>query len=1177
MKPVFNYLTSLLLISCITSVYSQNTIVPKDIYGQNVLSAEGKRINYSESQLKVAKLNLQKSPALKVSENSQSNVVKSQMDAETDNMYSIMGTSIGRNSMHSLDIDNDGNVELICSATTQGFGIANFWYIMRYDATDSSWNQIWTSPLYSTNIQTLEVVDFNNDNNYQILLGFTDGTIQFYDPVTKTLIKSVKPISEPVKSIVYADGDNDSTKDIIVSGTSNTYILDATTLAQKTVINKGANYVRVGKLDDSGKNEIVLSSGYIYKLDGGTLTNIWNFNTSGEGYVELSDIDSDTKQEVVFAQSWYYIYVYDVDTKTTKYGIKSDLDINALTLSDVNNDGVDEILYGDGQWGSVYCHNAVTQQLMWSVPNPEHGVTAINFADLNNDGRKELIWGAGWTSTGSDYLYIYDVAGNKLLWRSDDIDGPFYAVATGDVDGDGKDEVVAVSYESESGYDSGIILIMDAKTNKLKWKCNGTFLYGAWEGLYNVSISDVDNDGVNEIIIAADQTYTGKIWIVDGINHTIKSSHLFSSENIDELHGLTVNDIDNDGQKELIATSSNNMYVINPISWLVKWSVNFSNYSSNSTLRCADINGDGNKEIVLCRGNIQIVNSIDHSFWTSTETNYTNIDLFDFNNDGILDIVASTSNGHIVIIDGNSKLKLSDINPENTSISSVRAYKNNNLLFYIYSCDGKINILQNDNNCSVSNYLGTPAGAIESLQLYNEQASSTEILIGTPVSVLKMYFNVLSVSSNNIVLDSDENSTASLDISTEKNWKITNSASWLSVNNVSGSGNSTVTLTAQANPSGEKRSTTLTISDPGSNTQTITVTQNGAAPVLNISKDSLTISALMGSTNSFDVTSNMNWTAVSNQSWLSVNKTSGYGNTTLTLTAISNPTITPRIAIVTITVNGLSPKTIIVTQVAGAAYLSVSSYNLTVAAQANSSNTFVVLSNISWNVSSNQNWLTVSPATGSNSGTVTITAQASQITTTRSATITVAGSNGVSNQTINVIQSPGVAALSVSTNTVNIDANNLGTFDILSNTEWSISSNQSWLNILTTSGSGNTTINMIAQKNTTGKIRAAAVVIVGTGVSLQAISVIQDIFNNIDETSEDSLLIFPNPVVDEIILNNINESAIVSVYDLYGKLLLTKQATSTTLKIDLSNVLKGIYTIRITDGKSSKTRKFIKQ
>lgn len=1093
MKSIISYFFCVILLGIFTSANCQNKI-QTDKYGKEILNAEGRKINYSESEFKNSEIESEKEKLqLKSVEITQSSDSKIPMNTKIDNLYSIMGTSIGRNSMHSVDIDHDGTLDLICSATSQNYGTPNYWYVMNYNPADSSWNQVWVSKQETNQFNTLEIIDFNNDGNYKILLGFDNGTIKIYDGATKELLKNVSPVTEKINSIVYADADNDSLKDIVISCDYNTYILNSETFAQEYKINKGANYVRVGKLDDNNQNEIVLSSGYIYKLDHKTLTTVWNFNTSGEGYVELSDIDSDSKQEVVFAQAWQHIYVYDADSKTTKYGINTNLDIQSLLLTDINNDGIDEIIYGDGQWGSVFCYNSVTQAQIWKVNNPEHGVAAINYADLNNDGIKELIWSAGWTSTGSDYLYIYNVDENKLLWRSDDIVGPFYAVAYGDVDGDGKDDIVAVSYESESGYEGGILLIIDAETNQLKWKSNSKFLYQVWTGLFNVAIVDIDNDGKNEILIAAGQTYTGEIWIIDGKEHTIKSSHLFWNENLSEFYALTVDDIDQDNQKELIVATSSSVYVIDPTDWSIKWEVSGSTNYTKPIVKTADINGDGQKEIIVCQQNIQVINSTDHSYWTTSGAEYTNIDISDINEDGISDIVASTSDGHIVVMDGSSKSVINDIAPESSKITSVRVLKSGNSLFYVYCCDGKINLYQNNSNCGVSEYLGEHTGDIESFKLINSKAGSAELLIGTSMSVLRMYWNILLVSTNKLTIEAPENSTNTFNISSAKNWSVSDIPDWLTLSSSSGSGNLPITLTAQANGWVEKRNAVLTVFGEGSNSQVITVVQNGADPVLSVSSNSLTIDATEGSTGSFDISSNMDWTATCNDYWLRFNQSNGSGNFTLVMTANTNPTVQTRTDTIKISGMGVAAQKIIVTQKAGAASISVYPNNITIDATANSLKWLTIDSNIEWTATSNQTWLTLGSSAGSGNFTTILTAEGNPGTETRSALVTVSGVN-VDPQLITVSQKGQVPNLIVSSNAISIEAtsDSKKTVNIASNIDWTVTCDQNWLALSNTNGSKNGEIILTAQSNSTIETRIAKIIISGKGVTPQTIEVTQD-------------------------------------------------------------------------------------
>jgi|GEM_PF-2095671 len=85
------------------------------------------------------------------------------------------------------------------------------------------------------------------------------------------------------------------------------------------------------------------------------------------------------------------------------------------------------------------------------------------------------------------------------------------------------------------------------------------------------------------------------------------------------------------------------------------------------------------------------------------------------------------------------------------------------------------------------------------------------------------------------------------------------------------------------------------------------------APSLTVSTNTLTINQPANSTNTFNIVTGNNWTAASNQTWLTPSSDSGSGNATITLTAQANPTYVSRTA--EITVSGIgTTKTIVVTQ-----------------------------------------------------------------------------------------------------------------------------------------------------------------------------------------------------------------------------------------------------------------------
>ncbi len=79
--------------------------------------------------------------------------------------------------------------------------------------------------------------------------------------------------------------------------------------------------------------------------------------------------------------------------------------------------------------------------------------------------------------------------------------------------------------------------------------------------------------------------------------------------------------------------------------------------------------------------------------------------------------------------------------------------------------------------------------------------------------------------------------------------------------------------------------------------------------------------------------------------------------------------------------------------------------------------------------------------------------------------------------------------------------------------------------------------------------------------------------------SDYSIDIFPNPTENELNINfntNNNIQKLVRIFDITGKLLLVEETIS-NLKLNTSNLTKGLYIINITEDNKSKTIKFIKQ
>lgn len=75
----------------------------------------------------------------------------------------------------------------------------------------------------------------------------------------------------------------------------------------------------------------------------------------------------------------------------------------------------------------------------------------------------------------------------------------------------------------------------------------------------------------------------------------------------------------------------------------------------------------------------------------------------------------------------------------------------------------------------------------------------------------------------------------------------------------------------------------------------------------------------------------------------------------------------------------------------------------------------------------------------------------------------------------------------------------------------------------------------------------------------------------------ESVVMYPNPATNILTIGNLMSNETISIYDLTGKLILSKTAANTSENIDTSHLTTGIYMISLNNGAVTRTGKFIKQ
>lgn len=727
---------------------------PKPIlnqYNQVVKNTDGS-INYSKEEIQLAIESFQ-SPESDAVDATDAQALSLLSDANCDLLWqdAIYGTCIGRNnSLIPFDHLNDGSIELIASASSSGFGNLGYWYILKHNPTLNSYEKVYVSALYDDDISKMTLTDLGDDGTNELLISVAN-TLYAISLEDFSLISSVQinDISSwnGITQILYDDGDNDGVKEIIVSSDDDLVMINASTFAIEHSFMMEAGDFDIGNVDADANLEIAFTHGLVIEVNAaGVSTDEYDFRVdqdSPTGFIQLSDTDGDSFAEAIVANSWYSLVIYDVDIEAPKFEIESDLDIDALTMVDVNNDGIEEILYGDGQWGDIYCHDAATGAQLWSINNPEHGTTGIALADFDNDQNLEVVWGSGCSSSGSDYLFVHSVANQNFEWKSIHIDGPYYAVEIADVDQDGVQEIISLSYESESGYDSGILTIQNAITKEIEFQSDGVFFNQVWTGIFNFEIVDYGNDGDLDIVVAAGRTYSGKIWVVDGGSHNIEIEHEYDwQDDIDEFYALAVSDIDQDGTLEFIAGNDNKVYIINSLTFEVEWnSVTLSGFGAPKGLLVGNLDADAGEEFIFCKNYIY---KYDNNTFTQSQTannQYTAIKLYDVDNDGDQEIIAGLSTGHVQILDGATLdiITTHILSSEPIGGIEVADINGDGQVEFVITSDSKLHYMTQGGDFIASQVLGSNVGEYNGLAVNDyDNDGVPNVIVGTTISVMEL-------------------------------------------------------------------------------------------------------------------------------------------------------------------------------------------------------------------------------------------------------------------------------------------------------------------------------------------------------------------------------------------------------------------------------------------------------
>jgi hypothetical protein len=578
-----------------------------------------------------------------------------------DESWMTFGGRIGTHGIHF--VEQGGVQELIVGSDN------SVWSSYRRDPKTGDYVCVYASPEYLPVIGQIQVVDLDRDGKQEVLVSQAN-LIHVYDFASKRKRGEIK-LGSLSGSFEAYDVIPGGSLEIVVGGQSHlsVFALDGSLLRSFSATN--LYRLRVGQMDDDPALEVTSRRGQVYDLDTGQIE-FDRFSLQHQ-HIELADADQDGKLELLIAQSDGLIHCFDVDLDQEAWTIPCGTSVDAMRAIDVEGDSTPELILAGASAAVVTCYDLQTRSLLWDFFEWGTSASAFELADWDRDGELELIWSSN--VSGGDTLRITDYRTGLDEWNSERNSGPFIGPVMGDLDGDGRFEFVVAS--SQSGNDSGRLLVFDARTLRLRASSPFLSSNASYETL-SLEIADPDGDGRDQVFVGTDASQSFG-------NHRIEEWHLDSGDAFspgwvnqsapDDLKptSLLVTDLHGNGSSDVVMGGGRS--------------------TSSSSWGAAVFVFDG-------QSGLETMRSV--RLGASNSSRVTQLSRADLDRDGIEELIARVENESIFILDPSSLEVLASIPGSWTS-----------MLSYAHGPNGRVTLYAGDRYGFLRAYRATSRGMQE--------------------------------------------------------------------------------------------------------------------------------------------------------------------------------------------------------------------------------------------------------------------------------------------------------------------------------------------------------------------------------------------------------------------------------------------------------------------------------
>lgn len=224
-----------------------------------------------------------------------------------------------------------------------------------------------------------------------------------------------------------------------------------------------------------------------------------------------------------------------------------------------------------------------------------NGISGLQSCDIDGDGYNDIIA----ASTNSDKIIYYRNDGGipvsfTKFYVDENFDQALY-LCCGDINNDSRPDIAATS--SNAGV---VAWWKNNGDNPLTW--TKQVIETGFDNSHGISICDIDNDGIMDIVATAAGANTIAWWKNDG-NENITWTKQIITSSFARTQTVFTTDIDNDGDIDVLGGSSESneiaLWVNNggdPISWY-KYTIG-TNFALAHWVYAADVDGDGLTDVI---------------------------------------------------------------------------------------------------------------------------------------------------------------------------------------------------------------------------------------------------------------------------------------------------------------------------------------------------------------------------------------------------------------------------------------------------------------------------------------------------------------------------------------------------------------------------------------------------